>query len=176
MMKMKRLETWIELNCDACGRMFSKRRIYLRELNFCSRKCLHESQKYDGKMCILMKKRLSLKYNVNCSLHIASAREKTKKTLFDRYGVERCYDVNSLDVVKEKKRKTFFKRYGCDYYFQTQEFHERISKLWMEKYGVDHPTKSEIVKNRIKKMCFERYGVENFFASQEFRRMAQDFE
>ena len=58
---------------------------------------------------------------------------KSRKTIFDRYGVT---NVSTLETIKEKKKQTFLKNYGVDNIRKHPPFYDYIKKKIEEKYGV----------------------------------------
>jgi hypothetical protein len=56
-----------------------------------------------------------------------------------------------MDIVKENRSDNF----------KTDIFKEKSKKTWIDKYGVDNPSKSEEVKNKKIKTCLINNGVEN---------------
>jgi len=88
-------------------------------------------------------------------------KEKRKKTMLNRYGVNN--PAHSKELI-EKRKQTMIDRYGVEYPFQSNEVKEKIKQTYLKKYGVDHSTKSKLVKEKMKKTMLNRYGVE--YASQ----------
>ena len=68
--------------------------------------------------------------------------------------------------VKEKIKKTMLEKYGVEYSGQIEEKKIKSKQTWIKKYGVDNPAKSDIVKEKSKNTCLEKYGVEYSFQSE----------
>ena len=102
---------------------------------------------------------------------IDEIKEKTKRTLLERYGdshynnrnkckqtcLEKYGVVNpmSLDSVKDKIKETNIKRYGVEWSAQNKEINQKTINTQIKKYGgVFNPEK-------VKKTNIEKYGVEN---------------
>lgn len=71
---------------------------------------------------------------------------------------------------KETKRKiktAFLEKYGVDNPSKSKEVREKSRKTCLEKYGAEIPSKSKIVQDKMKQTCLERYGAENPFASKD---------
>lgn len=85
----------------------------------------------------------------NCS------NEKTKKTVFERYGV---YSITDSPIFKEKVKQTCLKKYGCEHYSQTDDFKQKFKNSCLERYGVESPAQSDIVKKKIASTNIEKYG------------------
>jgi hypothetical protein len=112
------------------------------------------------------------------------AREKAKKTMFDRYGVEYTMESSTLKEkhdatmierygakcacgnkeINEKKKETNFKKYG------TRAFNtEKSKQTFMEKYGVEWNSQAEECKESRRITCLEKYGVDNPWKSEDVR-------
>ncbi len=127
-------------------------------------------RKYCSKRCAqLDREKFLKKYGVEHHLKSEDVKEKRKKTVIERYGVE-----NVGIVTREKAKKTTLKRYGVDNYTKTKEYREKAVKTSLLKYGTTHPMKSHIVKEKLlskvnlkenalkaKKTLLERYSVDS---------------
>lgn len=49
-------------------------------------------------------------------------------------------------------------RTGCRNSFQLEKTKKKCKETWLEKYGVDNPSKSKEIQDKIDKTCKERYG------------------
>ena len=107
-------------------------------------------------------------------------KEKYKKTMLDKYGVE--YPLQSKEImkklentnekkygvkqvfeskeIKDKIKNTWLKKYGVDYVFKSEKIKEKIKQTNLKNLGVEYPMQSEIVKNKSKETCFKKYGVD----------------
>ncbi len=65
-----------------------------------------------------------------------------------------------------KKKNTCIEKYGKEFYSQTNERKDRITKTSMEKYGTSHPFKSKEVRDKIEKTNIIKYGSKNVFQSE----------
>lgn len=122
-------------------------------LDYCSIKCQGNSkqvrQNYEN---AIMKK-----YGKKNILQVTEIKEKIKKTMLNRYGV----DHNSKGSFKEKRVLSCIKKYNKNYYLQTEDAKQKNKKYCFEKYGVTHYSKTNEFKNKYKKTCIEKFGVEH---------------
>lgn len=88
----------------------------------------------------------------------------TKKTYMEKYGVESCFQLES---VKEKSRKTNLRKYGVEYPGQSEEITEKRNKTNFERYG-GCPMNNPDVKAKSKRTCLERYGTDSFSKTDAF--------
>ena len=61
-----------------------------------------------------------------------AAAANTKKTYMEKYGVESCFQLES---VKEKSKKTNLRKYGVEYPGQSKEISEKRDRTNLERYG-----------------------------------------
>lgn len=78
-------------------------------------------------------------------------REKIKKTILERYGVD---NVFKLKETHETAKKTKLERYGNENYNNTEQF----KKTCLEKYGCAAPSQNKEIREKQIKTLFERYG------------------
>lgn len=84
-----------------------------------------------------------------------SFRDKSKKTLLEKYGVESYSKTEEFkaiihtnkDIIIDKMKKTNLQKFGVDSYFKTTEYKNSV----------------DIIKNNLKRVetCLSRYGVDN---------------
>ncbi len=124
--------------CPVCGKLpaYSTGKF----LTYCSKKCAQ-----------LDKEKFLKKYGVEHHLKSDLVKEKRRRTVLEKYGVE-----NVGVVTREKAKKTMIEKYGVDNYTKTQEYKKKLRKTSLEKYGVVHPAKSAIVREKIKKVHKEK--------------------
>jgi predicted nucleic acid-binding protein len=92
-------------------------------------------------------------------------REKTKKTSFEKFGVE-C-PLQSKEC-RNKGKDTMLKLYGVENALQSEDIKDKVKQTCLEKFG-GHPGKSEIIKKQKKQTCLKNYGVENPSQAQEIK-------
>ena len=86
---------------------------------------------------------------------------------YNKYCSQGC---NLRDVeVQSKRKQNWMERYGVDNPSKSKDIKEKKKLTWMEKYGVGHPMQSESTRERLKQTNLERYGVENVFQSGGFK-------
>lgn len=134
--------------CPICGK---KLKFYGRNnkifLSHCSNKC----KKLDSEV--------NEKWKISCGEKVTN-RNKAKKTMIERYGVENPYQIpevinkiKRINKIKkneslEKQKQTCLEKYGVESYLQTEQFKEQSKQKCINKYGVDHPMKSDVVKSK----------------------------
>jgi len=106
------------------------------------------------------------KFGVESALQSKEIRDKGKKTCLEKFGVE--YASQSKEI-RDKGKKTCMEKYGVEHSSQSQNVKEKFKQTCMEKYGVDTPFQSEEIQEKSKKTCMEKYGVENPFQSEEIK-------
>jgi len=77
---------------------------------------------------------------------------KREKTNIELYDVKNCFQ-NA--VMKEKSKKTMQEKYGHEYNMQCEQFKENRKETYLENWGVDNPTKSNILKEQISKKMLD---------------------
>ncbi len=151
----------------------------------CSRKCQYEymkTEEFQSKMdyTSYMSNPENIKrIQEKRKQKIDGIKEKTKRTLLERYGDShynnrnKCrqtclekYGVDSpmlLDSVKNKIKETNIKRYGVEWSAQNKEINQKTIDTQIKKYGgVFNPEK-------VKKTNIEKYGVEKPFMSSDIQ-------
>jgi hypothetical protein len=114
-----------------------------------------------------------IKYGVKSTLELDSVKEKSKKTMMKKYGVNHYskteefkniifdkYGVKStleLDSVKEKSKKTMLEKYGVDHYSKSGDFIKKVNICCNNKYNIDHYSKTEEFKEIIRLSVYKRY-------------------
>lgn len=117
----------------------------------------------------------------------AEITELSKKTMFERYGVENPF---ASKEIQEKIKRTNLEKYGVQYPQQNPEILKKSNMTNLKKYGVTRPSQNKEIKEQIKqtnlknfgttcslqnksiqekrKQTFlEKYGVENPFANKK---------
>lgn len=156
----------------------------------CSRKCQYEymkTEEFQSKMdyTSYMSNPENIKrIQEKRKQKIDEIKEKTKRTLLERYGdshynnrnkcKQTClekYGVDSpmlLDSVKDKIKETNIKRYGVEWSAQNKEINQKTIDTQIKKYGgVFNPEK-------VKKTNIEKYGVEKPFMSSDIQNKIRD--
>lgn len=151
----------------------------------CSRKCQYEymkTEEFQSKMdyTSYMSNPENIKrIQEKRKQKIDEIKEKTKRTLLERYGDSHYNNRNkckqtclekfgvdnpmSLDSVKDKIKETNIKRYGVEWSAQNKEINQKTINTQIKKYGgVFNPEK-------VKKTNIEKYGVEKPFMSSDIQ-------
>lgn len=113
------------------------------------------------------KKTLFEKYGVNNVSQIKDVSNKRKKTFIEKYGVE---NPSQLDGVKNKKIETHRKNFGTDYPSQSSNFWNKYEKKHKQKYGETHYFKTEEFKNKSKETMVELYGVTSILKDEQKKK------
>jgi hypothetical protein len=104
-------------------------------------------------------------------------KEKRKKTMMKKYGVEHNSQLEEVKKSKEQKfnlhskeiqekvKQTLIDKYGVDNYSKTDQFKNNLKNIWKEK------SKSEIknISNKRKQTTLKKYGVENVSQNSEVK-------
>jgi hypothetical protein len=157
----------VNVKCDICNKEH-KIKYYNYFIN------LNKNNKYYCFNCKghLIKKTNLKKYGVESTLQLNSVKEKSKKTMIDKYGIDHYsksdkfknnvidkYGVKStlqLNSVKEKSKKTIIDKYGVDHYSKSKDFSDKIKKANIKKHGVDHYSKTISFKEKIRIRTLEK--------------------
>ena len=94
--------------------------------------------------------------------------KKARQTCLDHYGVENCM---KSQLIKEKIKNSNQHKYGCDWYFQSEDYRTKNKKAICEKYSedIDNVFQATEVKNCLKKTWLEKYGVDNPTKNQKIK-------
>lgn len=177
-MKCKMKEKNISRICKTCGTEF-----FVRWQCAKGRTCSTECAKK-------LRKQTNLEiYGHEVNIH-GSQKEKIKKKLIEKYGVE---NVSQIPEVKQKKKDTCRKNFGVEWPMQSQIIRDKSKQTILDLYGVDNISKvPEIIKKiiiqkntpsdkfngltpiefgiqQIKNACLEKHGVEHYFETDEFK-------
>jgi hypothetical protein len=102
------------------------------------------------------KRLLKEKYGVENVSQLKEVQKRREATIMDRYGVANPWQMTSTkELIKdkwseslEKRETTSMEKYGVGSYASTDEFKTRRKKTWIEKYGVDNPTKDKDILHK----------------------------
>ncbi|WP_457639412.1 DUF7487 domain-containing protein [Persephonella sp.] len=119
--------------CPVCGKLPAYSTGRFR--TYCSKRCAQ-----------LDKEKFLRKYGVEHHLKSRNVKEKRKKTVLEKYGVD-----NIGKITREKAKLTMLERYGVDNYTKTAEYHRKRIETSLKKYGVSHPMKSQYIKEKLNK-------------------------
>lgn len=131
-----------------------------------------------GSDTIIEKSRQTMinRYGAPTTLQSEELSQKVKKTMIERYGEHVPTKVDSIrqriadtNIIKYgyanpmsnsdiclSAMKTRIEHYGS---FWPKEIDEAAKQTFLERYGVDNPSKSIELMERAKHVCMERYGV-----------------
>ena len=110
------------------------------------------------------KKTMIEKYGVEYATQNEELREKTKQTIKEKYGVS---NVSEVPAFQEKRRQTNLDRYGNESFLGSEEGERRKKEGLLKKYGVENAFQSEEVKEKIKQTNLKKYGVEHRLKDKE---------
>jgi hypothetical protein len=101
-----------------------------------------------------------------CSSNNKELREKSKKTLIEKYGVDH---YSKTDEYKDKVKSTSIEKWGVDNYSKTDEYLKKSKETSIEKWGVDNYSKTEEYLEKSKKTCLEKWGVDSYTKTKEYK-------
>jgi len=112
--------------------------------------CLKKDGIYVCKSCKSYKsiKTNIKRYGQEWGLQNKKIKEKSRKTLLEKYGVD---NISKVKYIRESRKDNFI----------NDEFKEKSRKTLLEKHGVDNISKVEYIKNKKKITCLKNWGVEN---------------
>jgi len=151
---IQKQSTWgkiLLLSCDECKIHFEKEYQKLqvdKQFHFCSRSCVNASKKKGGVLFMKIASTCIEKYGVENPFQSEAIKEKSKRTLSEKYGVE----VANPSQIKELRLKAV--------------------NTWISNYGVDNPMKCESVRSKTRLTLLEKYGVKNAFTLSHIRGTA----
>ena len=96
---------------------------------------------------------------------------KIKETLLKKYNVFYTMDIPG---VKEKTKKTMKERHGVEWFLKRGKHYDAIDNAMVKKYGVKHPIQSNDIKSKISNTMKERYGVDWFLQRGEHYSAIED--
>ena len=96
------------------------------------------------------------RYGSDCLANVKIFREKAIATSRMRYGTD--YPAQN-PMIRSKVDETMKKKYGTSYSTIVPEFREKAVKTLISRYGVDSPLKNPEIRNRARETTMERYGV-----------------
>ncbi len=113
----------------------------------------------------------------------AEVKEKTKKTIEEKYGgvlpintseqiakrKQQFKDKEYVDEIIKKRKETCIEKYGVDHHMKCDIGKEAVKAAMQEKYGVDYPLQAEEVKEKMRETCQEKYGVDNIMDVPEVK-------
>lgn len=136
------------LSCRYCGKKVNKESCY----------CSNDHARKHGE--IIKRKRLQSQYGENIVnvFQLKNIIEKSKKTCFEKYGVE---NVSYLD--KNKKRNAEYRKLHQD------ELIEKSRQTMLKRYGVTAFSKSDLYNKKVKETCLKKYGVEHHTQSDQWK-------
>lgn len=95
--------------------------------------------------------RLHVKFRCKCG------KEETKKfEMLKQNRLPYCKECTGV-VVEERKRQYFLEKYGVDNPSKSLEVQNKIKDVWNQRFGC-HPKQTKEVQEKWKQTCFERYG------------------
>jgi hypothetical protein len=95
--------------------------------------------------------RLRVKFRCKCG------KEETKRfEMLNQNRLPYCKECSAF-VVEERKRKYFLEKYGVDNPSKLPEVLEKIKETGLRNYG-DHPKRTKEVQEKWMETCFQKYG------------------
>ena len=106
-----------------------------------------------------------------CAQTDSSTKNKRKKTVLEKYGVD---NIAKLEETKLKQEKTNLKKWGYKSSFQNEYVREKWKKNIKDKFGVEHVFQLKSIKDKSRKTSLEKWGVEHFVQSDEYKEKLED--
>lgn len=129
-----------------------------------------------GKRVLFLGNHFQVYCSNKCRANDIDYKEKLKKSLLDKYGVD---NIQKLESTKLKTQKTNTDRYGVRFQAQRKEVIEKYKKTNLYKYGVEFPLQLENNKRKCvaaahtkealckgNQTCVQRYGTKYPFKQQ----------
>jgi len=147
----------VKVQCDCC-QIIKEIKYYNYVIN------IDNNQKYICSNC----KGISIvnsnlqKYGVRSTLELYDIKEKIKKTMLNKYGVDH-YSKS------EEFKKMVPEKYGVKSTLELPEIRIKTKKTLIDRYGVDHYSKCDEFKDQIKKTCISKYNVSSYSKTDDFK-------
>lgn len=120
------------------------------------KKCNHNSEEYKNKI----KKTLLEKYGVDNASKIKESIEKRKITYWSKSKEER-------KKIYEKVKTTLSKNYGS---LSNPEISKKKKETCLKRFGVEHPLQSKEIYEKVKETYKKHYGVDHYSSSEEYKK------
>lgn len=112
------------------------------------------------------KKTMQERLGVDYAMQSEKVREKSKESLIEKYGVD---NAQKNPEVRNKTEQTNIKKYGSKTYLTSEEGKEKIDSILLDKYGTTAPLRNEEIRAHWKQTNIEKYGVDNPAKSEQIR-------
>ena len=150
-----------------CGKSVKFKNSTIGYYEYCSKKCMDNSEKVKNKRYKTNIKNFGTKTPSENKM----IREKIIKTNNDRYGANSPL-LNKL--IKDKSIETLKNNYGVDNPLKSKEIFNKVKDTLMKKYNVDNPKKDKNINDKIKKTMLKKYGVEYALQNCGIKKRAQE--
>jgi very-short-patch-repair endonuclease len=87
-----------------------------------------------------------------------SKSEDFSNNIFKKYGVKSTLE---LYEVKEKSKKTLLEKYGVDHYSKSEDFSNKVKKTCLNKYNINSYSKTNDFKEKIRKNVLNKFILKN---------------
>lgn len=85
------------------------------------------------------------------------------------------YGIDAVTYMREKGKKTIFDKYGVNSFLERgKHYDDKIIPVMIDRYGVDVPLKSEDLKKKISNTIKKKYGVDWFLQRGEHYKKITD--
>lgn len=85
------------------------------------------------------------------------------------WNTTRKIEPCSKECRKEATRRMYLEKYGVDHPMKCKRVQENYKKAMMDKYGVEHPLQSDAIKNKIMESNRQKFGTDWVLSNQEVR-------
>jgi hypothetical protein len=150
-------KTWYQCICDQCGIEYEKtgqKSMLKKKHIFCSYECSDISKRTDS---AIEKERAKLrkeKTGFANPMNNPEIRKKRLETIYERYGGH----FQATDEWKQKRSEAFLEKYGVKEIFQAEEFKEKRKDTLIEQYGTDGIMSLDEFKEKSRQTQFEKFG------------------
>lgn len=135
---------------------------------FCSSKCTQSNEETKEKR----KKTVIDKYGVDNVSKCIDIKKRTEITNIEKYGTKSTFQ--NIDV-RNKWKSNILQKYGVDHYFKSNEFKVMAKTYYLNSLGVEHPLLNEEIKERIKNTCIIKYGVSSYLKTDHAKNSVKKY-
>ena len=132
-------------------------------LSHCSTKCASK----DPETLEKTKNTVFERFGVTYVAQSEEIKDKVKKTIKERYG-----NKNSKEFQKilNKRKETNLKKYGVTCSLCNPDVHKKTKETMLKKFGTEYASQSDIIKQKVKNTCIKRYGVEYSLQTEKVKK------
>ena len=156
--------------CTICGRKVRFNNRTHQWNTYCSGNCARS----DPNMYKRREETCLKKYGVRHVTMTKEHKQKVKKTVREKYGVDYISQLEDVKLLaKQKRQQTLYENYGVTVPLHLEAFKNKAKQTNIKKYGQEHAMKNANISNKCKNTTRERYGTDCIFTSQYFKDQSQ---